>query len=132
MCRDARSVLELLATDPHRIRELLPEEVAVALVEVAAIQAALAARLAAPLAAEVSVPEPRENGGDWITPDEAAKLTGVDRRTIYGWSRRLDWRPFTRRLSRKVLRIERSGFVRWLESRQETSSSASTSRVSCY
>jgi len=53
--------------------------------------------------------------GRWLTPDAAAALACVPRRVVYGWSRRADWRAFTHRLSRKVLRIEDQGFRRWLE-----------------
>jgi hypothetical protein len=58
-------------------------------------------------------PEPER----MLTPDEAAAIARVSRETVYGWARRADWRPFTRRISRKVLRIEERGFRRWLERR---------------
>jgi hypothetical protein len=62
----------------------------------------------------------RDAATRWLTPDEAAAAASVSRRVVYGWSRRQDWRGFTHRLSRKVLRIEESGFRRWLERHERT------------
>jgi hypothetical protein len=56
-----------------------------------------------------------EGVGGLLNPDEAAAIAKVDRRTIYAWSRRRDWRCFARRLSRKVLRIDEVGFRQWLD-----------------
>jgi hypothetical protein len=65
--------------------------------------------------ADISETDSRQNGDRWLTPDEAASIANVPRRVVYGWSRRVDWRGFTRRLSRKVLRVEERGFRRWLD-----------------
>jgi hypothetical protein len=105
---------ELLET-PERALELAPVEAATMLARVGALEAMLRARLAMPPGDR---PDPADLGdgrGRWMTPEEAAPVAGVSRRVIYGWSRRTDWRGFTRRLSRKVLRIEERGFRRWLD-----------------
>lgn len=111
---DIPSPAELLAT-PERALDLPPAVAAPLLAKVEGLAALLR------VAASRSTGLDRVGRGDvgsegrLLTPDEAARLASVPRRTIYGWSRRLDWRPFCRRFSRKVLRIEESGFRRWLE-----------------
>lgn len=109
----------LLAIDPSDVARLPPEALPAVLAVTAAIQGAVAARLASgvtvPGCERQPVPGGQGKEGDrWLRPDEAATLASVSRRAIYGWSRRLDWRPFVRRLSRKALRIEEQGFRRWL------------------
>ena len=108
-----------LLRSPQRALELAPTEAAAMLARVEGLAAVL--RLAAVAQAQPSarpaVPEPSADGERWLTPDQAATLASVPRRTVYGWSRRADWRSFTRRLSRKVLRIEESGFCKWLDRR---------------
>lgn len=63
--------------------------------------------------------KPRGNEGRMLTPQECADIAGVTRRQVLSWSRRSDWRGFTHRLSRKVLRIEEAGYRRWLGLRRE-------------
>lgn len=88
-------------------------EAAAMLARVGALEALLRARLG--LGADTSEPESSPNENRWLAPEEAATMANVPRRVVYGWSRRADWRGFTRRLSRKVLRIEERGFRRWLD-----------------
>ncbi len=108
---------ELMA-DPHRAAGISPEVARHLLIAFAPLRQALelAAAAISPPTAE-AVPEaatPRKEP-HWLTPGEAAAVASVPRRTIYGWSRRSDWRPFAKRLSRKVLRIEEAGLRRWLD-----------------
>jgi hypothetical protein len=108
----------LLGLDPEDVANLPVSVLPGLLASLAALQAAVAAQLASPNATRSATGDPstsRPTHDHWLTPDAAATLASVPRRTIYGWSRRLDWRPFTRRLSRKVLRVEEVGFRRWLE-----------------
>src|SRR5690349_13422180 len=102
---DAASAADLLDA-PHRALTLAPPDAAVMLARVEGLAAVLRIAAAAP-AHEIKTaePAPPADGGTWLTPDEAAAIARVPRRTVYAWSRRGDWRPFTHRLSRKVLRI---------------------------
>ncbi len=47
-----------------------------------------------------------------LTPDEVATRLGVSPRWVYRHAE--EW-PFTKRLSRKVLRFSEAGLQRWLE-----------------
>jgi hypothetical protein len=98
-----------LARDPARVHEASPGDAARLLSELAGLSLALAAQLST--AASDSRTDKTER---WLTADECAALAGVSRRQVYSWSRRTDWRAFARRLSRKALRIEVRGFLRWL------------------
>jgi hypothetical protein len=65
-------------------------------------------------------PLPRDTSGasdHWIRPDAAATIAETTRRGIYGLARRKDWRPFVRRLTRKMLQIEEHGLRAWLARR---------------
>lgn len=115
------SLAELVAA-PTRMEEVPPEEAARLLVELSGLTLALAARVGAaattPREIHPSVqPTSSEPCATLLTAQEAADLARVSPRVIYGWARRADWRLFAHRLSRKVLRIEASGFRRWLASR---------------
>src|SRR5438093_10123849 len=101
------TLLDIVA-QPERAASLSLAAASALLAAAGAAQALLAAVVSARLAAVdrpavPSEPEPSNNCEHWLTPDAAAAIAGVDRRIIYGWSRRRDWRPFTRRFSRKVL-----------------------------
>jgi hypothetical protein len=110
----------LLGLSPADVAEMPREAMPALLVELAALQTAVAAQLAVAVATAPSpAPATESNGsGAWLTPEQAATIAVVQRRIIYGWSRRKDWRAFCRRLSRKVLRIEDVGFRAWLASRK--------------
>jgi len=114
-------VRPLLGLDPADVPNLPAGALPALLATLAALQTAVAARLAMPSnepsgsVGTMAGSHPTPAHDHWLTPDEAATLASVPRRTIYGWSRRVDWRPFTRRLSRKVLRVQESGLHRWLE-----------------
>ena len=115
------SVVPMLADlldHPEQAMDLAPPVAVAALVKVEGLAAVLRIAAAAPAHAgerpEHATVE-NGNGGRWLTPDEAAALASVPRRIIYGWSRKAGWKAFSRRLSRKVLRIEEAGLRRWLE-----------------
>jgi hypothetical protein len=55
-----------------------------------------------------------------VSAEEAAELLGRSRREIYALAHRADWRPFTRRLSRRKLLFEREGVLRWAGSQEAT------------
>jgi hypothetical protein len=112
--------LDVLVADPSRVHEVSPDGALALLAEagtrVGALQSVVAL-LAARAVARPSTNAGAETVGElhWLTPAEAAALAGVPVRTVYSWSRRLDWRPFVRRLSRKLLRIEEHGLRKWLD-----------------
>ena len=45
----------------------------------------------------------------WLTAREIGALAGLTVRQVRSLSRRKDWAPFTRRLSRRTTRFEESG-----------------------
>lgn len=53
-----------------------------------------------------------EGSANLISADEAARIAGVTRRWIYDHTKGL---KFRRELSRKNIRLEEAGFLRWLE-----------------
>lgn len=115
MSGNPRSPLIRALASEASLSNLEAEDAPQVLAELSAIAMALSAKLAsrpdrgadATKAGEVACSR-------WLSPDEAAELANVPRRVIYGWSRRTDWRNFTHRLSRKVLRVEEQGFRLWL------------------
>ena len=114
--------LEYLVKDPQRVVEISPAEIPALLIRLAAVQNALAAHLQSSVPAlPSSVPgaavsvSPEDD--TLLSADEAAPLLGVTPRWLYRNSRRL---PFTRRLSRKVLRFSKSGLLRWITTRKST------------
>ena len=125
---DRAAILAEIARDPSRVRDVSPEDAPGLLAQVSALGMALAARVlegaAAAKPASGATPRPQPHPGHWLTPDEAAAVCGVTRRQVYSWSRRLEWRSFTRRLSRKALRIEEAGLRKWLNSRLASSTLA--------
>ena len=99
---------------PASVADLTPDEALSAMVELLTLQALLASHVRVVPAA--ATPEATPPDDSWITADEAARVAGVTRRVIYGWSRRRDWGRFTARPTRKVLRIKQRAFLGWLES----------------
>ena len=98
-----------------------PEELPTLLGHLTEAEARVRQRLAQPPAAESGR---QEVGEEWITPETAARIAGLDDgtekglhrgvRRVYEWARRQKWaiRP-----SRRCLRISERGFRRWLASR---------------
>jgi hypothetical protein len=58
--------------------------------------------------------KPSQPDGRWLTPEELAARLQVSVRYVY---RNASSWPFTRRISRKVLRFSEAGLNRWLEER---------------
>lgn len=109
--REPSLTLTELARDPARVHEVGPQETARLLVQLAGLSLALSAHLAGSAQPDTG----RATAERLLTAEDCAALAGVSRRQIYAWSRRMDWRPFARRISRKVLRLEERGFRRWLD-----------------
>jgi predicted DNA-binding transcriptional regulator AlpA len=55
----------------------------------------------------------------WLTTDEVAEITGLSRRWLWDHA---DTLPFARRVNSKVLRWDRKGLFRWMESRKTVNS----------
>lgn len=66
--------------------------------------------LSHPAAAATRTLEPET----WITPEQAAEIAAVDRRTIYDWATGKAWAS---RKSRRCLRIAEGPFRRWMAAR---------------
>lgn len=114
---DPRTTLAALAQRPERAAEVVPAEIPALLAALAGLQGALLARL---------VVESRHNGDGHPTPvaqvddrlltaEEGAPILGVAPRWLYRHSGKL---PFTRRLSRKVLRFSEAGLRRYAATRR--------------
>ena len=58
--------------------------------------------------------QPAEKG-NYLTPEEAAKIMGVEVNWLYRHRRHL---PFAHRASKKVLRFDEAGLRRWMQSRK--------------
>jgi len=71
--------------------------------------------LAALRIAVSDAPAQRTSSTDLLTVSEAAALLKVTARWLYRHAGKL---PFTRRLSRKVLRFSRTGLERWIAARR--------------
>jgi excisionase family DNA binding protein len=99
--------------DPSKLGALAPEQERAL---VASLQAVMSPeQLPAPPAPAISTPVPAWSGDDLLTVAEAAAALRVSRRWLYRHARTL---PFTRKLSRKVLRFSRSGIARWLATKR--------------
>jgi predicted DNA-binding transcriptional regulator AlpA len=53
--------------------------------------------------------------GDYLTPEQAAKIMGVDTNWLYRHRKTL---PFAKGLSKKALRFDEAGLRRWMQSRK--------------
>ncbi len=115
-----RSELSVLAASPPVIA---PEEAMSLVADLARAQSSLLAMAHhAPTFSPSSrgpafaAPMLARGDGDLLTIDEAASMLRVSPRWLYRHARTL---PFSRKLSRKVLRFSRAGAERWL-ARQRT------------
>lgn len=106
--RDRRVVLP----DPASLDSMSTEEAAEILAQLAHAHAVLAARFDArrQAARESMAPAPPDR---LLTPVEVAERMGVPIRWLY---RNASSLPFTRRLSRKMLRFSEAGLTRYLAS----------------
>jgi len=113
MTPDALAALRALLADPQRVGQIPADEAAALMANLAAAQWALASRLRLP-AAEASnqlLDEPDR----LLSPTETAERLGVTARWLYRHAHQL---PFTRRLSRKVLRFSEAGLRRYLDGKK--------------
>lgn len=103
--------LEELAHEPALARTLTAGERQALLLRIAGLLLVLSTTPPAP--------EIASGGGhdELLSVEQAAALLGVPREFIWRKSRRADWRPFTVRVSRKVLRLKRRGLEQWLATR---------------
>ncbi len=126
MLRESRVSLDALLADPTAVREVSSDQAAALLGRLSSVQAILVERLAclrpavaevpaAPTAHALAAKPPAWSEADLLTVHEAAALLRVSARWLYRHSRNL---PFSRRLSRKVLRFSRSGITRWLATKR--------------
>jgi hypothetical protein len=114
-----RSQLSALAASPPEI----PAEEATSLVaELAHAQSALLAMAhraptinSSPQEPPPAASAPACGKADLFTIDEAAAMLRVSPRWLYRHAKNL---PFSRKLSRKVLRFSRAGIARWLATRR--------------
>ena len=106
--------LDELAAHPGRACELAPAVAADLLVRVAGLQPVLLARVLSATTERGGQTEPPAEDR-LLTPAEAAARLGTTLRWLYRHANRL---PFTRRLSRKVLRFSEVGLARWLAARK--------------
>jgi len=110
---DALAALRALLADPQRVDQIPPEEAATLMANLAAAQWALASRLRLPAAAAPN--DPPGEADRLLAPAEAAERLGVTTRWLYRHANQL---PFTRRLSRKVLRFSEVGLRRYLDGKR--------------
>lgn len=104
--------LDDLAADPAKVAGLPPSAVQTLTLRCAAVLAALAAHQPSNGAGAGTVAPPAEDR--LLTPEETATRLGITPRWLYRHANRL---PFTRRLSRKVLRFSEAGLGRWQATR---------------
>ena len=110
---DLESIRIGLANLAASSAEISPEHVPALMAELARAQAALLValnRLVAANQRDTRDPEPDR----MLDVNEAAALTGLTPRWLYRHAKTL---PFTRKLSRKVVRFSRAGIARWLETK---------------
>ena len=112
MPAELEALLRSLCTDPSRLAALTPEQERTLVANVRAVvgeepqpRPALALVSTAPAWSE----------DDLLTIDEAAARLRVSPRWLYRHAKTL---PFSRKLSRKVLRFSRVGLARWLATRR--------------
>jgi hypothetical protein len=108
--------LILVLESPKSLEALGREEVEAALAELARVRGRLSARLDA-LASTVQEPRRQTLPQDrLLTPADVAERMGVSVRWVY---RHANQWPFTRRLSRKVLRFSEAGLAKHLSRQRD-------------
>ncbi|OGA02879.1 MAG: hypothetical protein A3I00_05835 [Betaproteobacteria bacterium RIFCSPLOWO2_02_FULL_64_12] len=104
--------LDELAHDPARAATLTAEVKGAVILQVAAVLTALSTPTVPTNGAR---PEPAPTDDRLLTADEAAAILGVTPTWLYRHAKTL---PYTRRLSRKVLRFSEAGLRRWQAARR--------------
>jgi predicted DNA-binding transcriptional regulator AlpA len=109
---DVETVMRLLR-DPTQVETVVPEVIPRLLGVLRTVEVSLLAKLTKEsLKVAPSQLPPQEDR--LLTPQQAAELLGVSVRWLYGRSNKL---PFSRRLSRKMLRFSEPGIRRYLATR---------------
>jgi hypothetical protein len=67
------------------------------------------------IAAALSNGRPPDEKGNYLTPQEAAKIMGVDINWLYRHRKTL---PFAHGASKKILRFDEAGLRRWMQARR--------------
>jgi hypothetical protein len=109
MAQSSPSILATAAALRTAVRTASPDELPALIGTLAEADAIARMRLLAPGSPQ-GIAEPDH----WITPDQAASIAGVNRRTIYDWAAGKVWAS---RPSRRCLRIADTAFRRWLAAR---------------
>jgi hypothetical protein len=112
MSAELEALLRSLCTDPSRLAALTPEQERNLVASVRAVVGE--EQPLRPAVALVSTAAAWSEE-DLLTIDEAAARLRVSPRWLYRHAKTL---PFSRKLSRKVLRFSRVGMVRWLATRR--------------
>ena len=107
----AQGALADLLADPTRAQDLAPERAAALLAQLAALQAALAARLQV-MPVAVAHAEERADTDRLLTVQQAAEALNVTVGWMYRHAPKL---PFTRKLSRRLLRFSGHGLRAWAD-----------------
>ncbi len=111
---DRATLLAALLTEPSRAAQVTREEAGALLAKLGTLQAALLTVMSRPSVAVHREAE-RPSEGRMLDVDEAAALLGVSRRWLYRHSKTL---PFTRPISRKIVRYSETGIRKWLATRR--------------
>ena len=105
----------ILADLERALAEVSPQEAPTLLGELERLKALLWIRMMHP-SPNHRCHSPIEREADHLlTPEEAGRMLGVTPRWLYRHGKRL---PFTKRLSRKVLRFSEAGLRRWLATKK--------------
>lgn len=112
MSAELEGLLRALLADPSRLNGLAPEQ---ALGLLASLRAVVTTERTAGLGRALTEPVAAWSGEDLLTIDEAAVALRVSPRWLYRHAKSV---PFSRKLSRKVLRFSRAGIARWLATRR--------------
>jgi predicted DNA-binding transcriptional regulator AlpA len=108
-----RVTLDELARDPVKATLLSPDEAMRLLACCSTAQSILLGRLMAANGHQPVSTEPEPDR--FLTPEEAAESLGVTPTWLYRHAKSL---PFTKRISRKVLRFSEAGLRRWQANRR--------------
>ena len=109
---DPKAALISLLNAPERVSGVPEELIPDLLAQVRGLEARLLARLVAPRTS--SAQEGRAEPERLLPPAETAARMGVTVRWLYRHASAL---PFTKRLSRKVLRFSEAGLLRYIATR---------------
>jgi len=120
MSPELRQLLHAIAADPAKLGGLTEEQERSLLASLRdavdeALQGSKGPGSPTPPGRVLASPEPPWSTDDLLTVDEAAATLRVSPRWLYRHAKTL---PFTRKLSRKVLRFSRAGIARWLATKR--------------